>query len=295
MSVEAMAIALHHSQAKGAARLVLLGIANHDGDGGAWPSLATLSKYTGGLDVRTVRRALRELEALGEIETRVNGGGTSEMRSDRRPNRYALLLNCPETCDRSKHHRPRNGGTHTSSRTGGQIGNEGAGMQTREDTRVTHGGAQVSAEPSFEPPLEEGEGYVGTSPARDVEVPPTPEEDLGGMPSTAVLPVSFPERCPDHQHDGATPPCGGCKVARMTHQASLKDAVRREAEAERLRRLEAVRLAREEAARCGLCGPDGRDETGLVCTHDPAVAERARRGAAAARAALRSTTTEVQG
>lgn len=34
MSIEAMAVALHHSKTQGATKLVLLGIANHEGDGG---------------------------------------------------------------------------------------------------------------------------------------------------------------------------------------------------------------------------------------------------------------------
>jgi DNA-binding GntR family transcriptional regulator len=74
MSVESMAIALHHSRAKGTAKLVLIGIANHDGDGGAWPSVDTLAKYAG-VHRRNVQRALQQLEELHEIEIVRNGGG----------------------------------------------------------------------------------------------------------------------------------------------------------------------------------------------------------------------------
>lgn len=106
MSVEAIAIALHHSRATGAAKLVLLGIANHDGDGGAWPSVATLAKYAG-VDRRNVQRALAKLEQLGEIRRHVQQGGDWRTDNALRPNLYDFTLECPWDCDRSKHHRTR--------------------------------------------------------------------------------------------------------------------------------------------------------------------------------------------
>ena len=102
-----MAIALHHSRAKGTARAVLIGIANHDGDGGAWPSVATLAKYAGGIDARNVQKALARLEQLGEIRRHVNAGGSVGTQYGQRPNLYEFLLRCPETCDRTKNHRDR--------------------------------------------------------------------------------------------------------------------------------------------------------------------------------------------
>jgi DNA-binding transcriptional regulator YhcF (GntR family) len=76
MSNEAMAIALHHSRSSGTTKLVLLGIANHDGDGGAWPSLATLATYAGGVSERTVSRAIGELVELGEVLKKAAEKGT---------------------------------------------------------------------------------------------------------------------------------------------------------------------------------------------------------------------------
>lgn len=105
MSVEQMAIALHHSRAKGTARLILIGIANHDGDGGAWPSVATLAKYAGITDRRNVQRALASLESLGEIRRLVSAGGDHSMADYMRPNLYRVLLRCPPGCDRSAQHR----------------------------------------------------------------------------------------------------------------------------------------------------------------------------------------------
>lgn len=103
MSIEALSIVLNHSQAKGAAKLVLLGIANHlgpDAEEGAWPSQARLARYANVTD-RAVRTAINELSALGELKVEVAGGVS---RSQYRPNRYWITLRCPEDCDRSLSH-----------------------------------------------------------------------------------------------------------------------------------------------------------------------------------------------
>jgi hypothetical protein len=107
VSVESMAIALNHSRAKGVARLVLIGICNHDGDGGAWPSIAKLQRYAGNVDRRTVQRAVDELERLGEVQRIIQQGGDHTTGDGRRPNLYRVRLECPGTCDRSRNHRVR--------------------------------------------------------------------------------------------------------------------------------------------------------------------------------------------
>ena len=104
MSVEALAVALHHSRATGTAKLVLIGIANHDGDGGSWPSIATLAKYAGVAE-RNVQAALKKLEQLHEIRRFVQAGGDHRTASHMRPNRYQVLLRCPADCDGSSQHR----------------------------------------------------------------------------------------------------------------------------------------------------------------------------------------------
>ena len=104
MSVESLAIVLHHSQATGTAKVVLIGIANHDGDGGAWPAIATLARYAG-VHERNVIRAIRTLEALGELTTELQAGGTHRTQDRLRPNRYSIELACPVDCDRSRQHR----------------------------------------------------------------------------------------------------------------------------------------------------------------------------------------------
>src|SRR6218665_1834088 len=105
MSVESLAIALHHSRARGAAKLVLIGIANHDGDGGAWPAVATLARYAG-VTERNVQKALAALESLGEIRRLVSSGGDHSTADHMKPNLYQFLLRCPSNCDRSARHRP---------------------------------------------------------------------------------------------------------------------------------------------------------------------------------------------
>ena len=129
-----MALVLNHSRARGTDKVVLLGIANHDGDGGAWPSLATLARYAN-VDERSVRRSIASLVALGELAVEVNAGGTGATRGDRRPNLYRILV----TAD---------GGTPASSRDGAD-GRTPTSL--RGDAYVTHGRTPTSPEPSIEP------------------------------------------------------------------------------------------------------------------------------------------------
>jgi hypothetical protein len=100
MSIEAMALVLHHSKASGAAKLVLLGIANHQSDSGAWPAVATLGKYAAVSD-RRVQQIIRELEASGELLTNVQAGGRGQYKT----NLYWVNVSCPVDCDGSSNHR----------------------------------------------------------------------------------------------------------------------------------------------------------------------------------------------
>lgn len=104
MSVESIAIVLHHSKAKGTAKLVMVGIANHDGDGGSWPSMQRLATYAG-VDISQVKRALPKLVELGEIEIVGNGGGQVNTPEHMRTNLYRVLIKCPSNCDGTAQHR----------------------------------------------------------------------------------------------------------------------------------------------------------------------------------------------
>lgn len=126
MSVESMSLVLNTSRSKGNDRLVLLGIANHDGDGGAWPSLATLARYAN-ISTRSVQRALRSLIDLGELRVIVNGGGNRQTDPRYRPNYYVIQLSPGATA------------------VGVPESNQGV-----TDSAVK-GRQQLASEPSFEP------------------------------------------------------------------------------------------------------------------------------------------------
>ena len=104
MSIEALSMVLNHSQARGAAKIVLLGIANHlgpDAHEGAWPSQDRLAAYANISD-RGVRKAVRTLVELGELRVQVADGVS---RNQYKPNRYWIELSCPPDCDGSMWHR----------------------------------------------------------------------------------------------------------------------------------------------------------------------------------------------
>lgn len=104
MSVEHLAVVLHHSKAKGTAKLVLLGIANHQGDGGSWPSVSRLATYAN-VTERNVQKALSWLVSAGEVSVTVQAGGDHRLEDHQRPNRYEVLVVCPQHCDHTPQHR----------------------------------------------------------------------------------------------------------------------------------------------------------------------------------------------
>jgi len=192
VSVESIALVLNHSKAKGTAKVVLIGIANHDGDGGAWPSVETLAHYAQ-VSIRATQDAIQQLVALGEIRVEVNGGGREGMRKDRRPNRYFILVEPSQ--DGVKQTAPRESdGVKPSAERG-------------EDDRtppMRDGVKQASPEPSLEPPLK--------------EVPPKPPASGGpskrlcidGSIARDCAFVLQPRAC--SQHDRHRRDCQACHV-----------------------------------------------------------------------------------
>jgi hypothetical protein len=196
MSVESLAIALHHSRAEGTALLVLIGIANHDGDGGAWPKIATLAKYARVKD-RAVTNAIATLVKLGEIRVHHNAGGTRTTDDRYRPNLYEFLLSCPSTCKGDKNHTPvdkRDSGVH------GGAPLDSSGVHGGTGPGVHHGA------PPYEP------SFLNRPFGGDTAVSPAGPVDKSAPPR----PLPRPERCVDHQLDVIPPNCGRCKDARLT-------------------------------------------------------------------------------
>lgn len=66
MSIEIMNAVWRESRADGRARLVLLAIADHQGELGAWPSIQTLSRMVNASE-RSVQRDIQHLQQIGEL------------------------------------------------------------------------------------------------------------------------------------------------------------------------------------------------------------------------------------
>jgi hypothetical protein len=82
-----------HSRAKGGARLVLLAIADSAEDDGsnAWPGISSLKRKCS-MSERTVQGHIQTLAELGELRVELQAGGPPDLRKDRRPNRYTVLM-----------------------------------------------------------------------------------------------------------------------------------------------------------------------------------------------------------
>ena len=289
MSNEAMAIALHHSRSSGTTKLVLLGIANHDGDGGAWPSLATLATYAGGVSERTVSRAISELVELGEVSVERNAGGLRNCRDDRRPNLYHFLLSCPPECDGSKNHRVRRHGVTPVStrRTDVPVDNfsdtwpedsDGVTLVTeRVDTGDIHGVTPVSTEPVHKNQSIKGEGYVLNAHANEpVDNFPPPKIENNEEAAPPPLDITDPRKCVTHQGVEDPPPCHGCKNARERWEAHAAIKARELARARREHE-KAMRRATEEDAARRRADPEEQAKQEAARAMARAVAKGARR------------------
>jgi hypothetical protein len=75
MSIEIMNAVWRNSKSTGRARLVLLSIADHQGELGAWPSIETLAKMVNS-SPRSVQRDIQDLIKLGELEVEFRSAPT---------------------------------------------------------------------------------------------------------------------------------------------------------------------------------------------------------------------------
>lgn len=119
MSIAALTLSLYHSKATYSTRLVLIAIANFEGENGAYPSIETIGRLSGGLNRRTVQRCIDELVQLGEL---------TEVRRDGITNLYKVTITCPDECDGSTYHKKKRGGGLQT--TPAQIEQKGGGVQT---------------------------------------------------------------------------------------------------------------------------------------------------------------------
>jgi hypothetical protein len=88
MSIEIMNAVWKQSRSDGRARLVLLAIADHQGEIGAWPSIATLAKMVNSSE-RSVQRDIQYLQSIGELKVEVQNAPT---RQQYKSNLYWVTL-----------------------------------------------------------------------------------------------------------------------------------------------------------------------------------------------------------
>jgi len=88
MTIQTMQAVWNHSKSEGRARVVLLAIADHQGEMGAWPSIATLANMANASE-RSVQRDIQKLIELGELQVSMRAAPT---RSQYRANLYWVTL-----------------------------------------------------------------------------------------------------------------------------------------------------------------------------------------------------------
>jgi hypothetical protein len=127
MSIQVSNAVWQHSQSTGRARLVLLAIADHQGEIGAWPSLKTLAKMVNSSE-RSVQRDIQTLQELGELSVEIQNAPTKQQYKS---NLYWVTL-----------------AGVTDLRSG--VTNAQSGV-TESSSGVTAGGVQTLIEPLLEP------------------------------------------------------------------------------------------------------------------------------------------------
>lgn len=96
MGIQVMNAVWRHSKSQGRQRLVLLAIADHQGELGAWPSIATLSTMANASE-RSIQRDIKALAELGELIVESRSAPT---QGQYKANRYWVNLpGSPEVTD----------------------------------------------------------------------------------------------------------------------------------------------------------------------------------------------------
>jgi Helix-turn-helix domain len=92
VSVDCLSWVFKHSESEGTARLVLLVLADHAGQGGwvCYPSIKRIAERAKASE-SAVHRAIRTLVELGEVEIDRQGAYDERIRKDKRPNLYRII------------------------------------------------------------------------------------------------------------------------------------------------------------------------------------------------------------
>jgi hypothetical protein len=130
MSIEIMNAVWRESKSTGRARLLLLCIADHQGELGAWPSIKRLSEMVNASE-RSVQRDIQLLEKLGELRVELRSAPT---RGRYKANRY--WVNLPSTQEVTN---PKDEMTDEAEEV------------TDSDVEVTAGGVLTITKPLLEP------------------------------------------------------------------------------------------------------------------------------------------------
>lgn len=139
MSIEVMNAVWKHSRAEERVKLTLLAIADHQGEQGAWPSIATLAKMVGTSE-RSIKRDIAALKELGELVVVPQGAPVSNQY---KPNLYFVNLTGV-----TGEHPSGSGVTDEVSRgdTAGKSGVTRSGTQNLKRNIIKHGDFNPSQE-----------------------------------------------------------------------------------------------------------------------------------------------------
>ncbi|MFI6819741.1 hypothetical protein ACIBJE_02165 [Micromonospora sp. NPDC050187] len=180
--------------------------------------------------------------------------------------------------ERSKASGTRSGSSDEDpSSTPGQSGNPASDQQE-----------QVS-------PTRSGGDRVGEGVPESPPIPPDPARPVlkGGSSTTVTHDRAHasppPSRCPEHLTDPSPPPCRNCGDARKAREQHDRNAAAALARIQSERARDQAAASRAAIDACRLCDQHGQRD-GRLCLHDPDLNDRSRRGAAAARAAIRPRT-----
>lgn len=96
-----------------------------------------------------------------------------------------------------------------------------------------------------------------------------------------------PSKCFKHRLDPSPPKCGACADARQARDTWLAERKRLDSEAKSTEARRVAEVRARAIKRCDLCDEDGYRGTTL-CDHDPDLVDRAARGSALVRAAMKA-------